>query len=91
MAFILVEILISIAALYEIKSERPQRKVFFAIFILLSFMICFRYGQGSDYYAYEQNYKDVTATGSLLVNTLRHGEIGWYVLLVIGKRLGLPL
>ena len=89
MAFILVEILISIAALYEIKSERPQRKVFSAIFILLSFMICFRYGQGSDYYAYEQNYKDVTATGSLLVNTLRHGEIGWYVLLVIGKRLGL--
>lgn len=49
MAFILVDILISIAALYEIKSERPQRKVFSAIFILLSFMICFRYGQGSDY------------------------------------------
>lgn len=51
-------------------------------------MLVFRYGQGTDYYEYLIKYESVDNEGSFFVNAFYHGEIGWYILNLIGAKLG---
>ena len=87
--FVAIGILMSIFALLEITNMiKPKTKIFYVFAGILLFMLCFRYGQGTDYNAYEVQYTSLNSTSSLFINLLDHGELGWYVLLMSFKRLG---
>jgi len=89
--FILIAIVLSGAALIEIADggNRNIDRVFTVMFIILTALLCFRFGQGTDYFAYRYYYSTIDARGRLLINSLYHGELGWYVVMMIARRLRL--
>lgn len=88
--YVLVGLLLSIAATIELGKGTANKKTVFSILIvLLTAMLAIRYGQGSDYYGYYLQYNRINANASLFINSLYHGEFGWYILLVIANRIGM--
>lgn len=88
--FVFIGLLISVFAMLEISHRIRKQSVLFYLFaILLTVMLCFRYGQGTDYHAYEIQYLYVDKAGSYFINTLYHGESGWYMLMLFFRRLNL--
>lgn len=88
--YILIGLLLTVCAIIELGNTTAYRKnMYTLLFIVLTFILAFRYGQGSDYYAYYLQFDGVDASSSLLSNSLYHGELGWYIILVISKRLGM--
>ena len=53
---------------------------FIILFLFSTFLVCFRYGQGSDYFGYAYNYSYVSRNFSLVEfkSGRVHGEIGFY-------------
>ncbi|MBO6128655.1 MAG: EpsG family protein [Pseudobutyrivibrio sp.] len=70
-------------------SKKKHEKPFIIMWIILTLMLIFRYGQGTDYYAYFLQYEYIDSAGSFWINALGHGEIGWYILLLTANKLGL--
>lgn len=88
--FIGIGIIISFIALLELNNKRNvNNKCFFGLAVILTSMLCLRYGQGTDYNGYHMQFERINPSASLLVNSLYHGELGWYMLMVIAKRLGM--
>lgn len=86
--FVLLGIILSIAALADLDQEEKKGSFFFKVlFLILTLMLCFRYGQGTDYYPYQLQYENIDISASLLINSLYHGETGWYMLMSVFKRL----
>lgn len=87
--FAILGIALALFSIWELTHKVKRKSTVFYIFAaILIVMLCFRYGQGTDYHEYEKQFAYVDRAGSLLVNTLYHGEIGWYMLMLIFKRLG---
>lgn len=87
--YLIVGIVISLCALFELIDKRENRKyVFRMVSVLLTGLLCFRYGQGTDYWAYKQQYNYTRADASLWINELYHGELGWHIIMVLFKRIG---
>lgn len=79
----------TVFAIAEFSKRKPTTKRLFNVaWLVLTCMLVFRYGQGTDYYEYQIIYESVDNEGSFLVNTLYHGEIGWYILNLIGNKIG---
>lgn len=88
--YVFIGLLLTIVAIIELGNGTPHKKKSFSIFILLlTVMLAIRYGQGSDYYGYYLQYIRIDVSASLFVNSLYHGELGWYILLVIANRIGM--
>ncbi len=71
--------------------DRKADKVFFCIEILImTLMLCFRYGQGTDYFGYEVNYSLVPDNIDInfLLHNKVHGEIGYTFLVEVFKNYG---
>lgn len=87
--YVIIGLLLTFFAILELGNKNTYHcKLFNFLVLCLTLFLCFRYGQGTDYYGYYLQYQYVDAGGSLLVNSLYHGEIGWYILLVLAKRIG---
>ena len=87
--FVVLGFVLSFFSLLEVARKDKFRTLNFYIFALvLTLMLCLRYGQGTDYYEYELQYVNIDISGSYFVNSLYHGEIGWYMLMLLFKRLG---
>lgn len=87
--FVVLGGILSIAAIAELNNVGNRKTLIFRfLFLFMSLMLCFRYGQGTDYYPYQLQYERINVSSSLLVNSLYHGEIGWYILMMIFKRAG---
>lgn len=90
MWYIIVIAFLTIFSVSDFSKRKITKMTLFNImWLILTFMLVFRYGQGTDYYEYFLTYDNIDSTGSLLTNVLSHGEIGWYILNVIGNRLGM--
>ncbi len=90
MWYITVAFFLGLFSIIEFSRRKIGRSYLFNIaWIVLTFMLVFRFGQGTDYYAYYLMYQNVDGTGSFLVNTLAHGEIGWYMLNLAANKLGM--
>lgn len=88
--YILIGLLLTVCAIIELGNKTAYRKNLYTMLaIVLTALLAFRYGQGSDYYGYYLQFNRVDASASLLVNSLYHGELGWYIILVVSKRLGI--
>lgn len=90
MWYITVCLFLTIFSIAEFSKRKPTTKrLFNVIWFVLTCMLVFRYGQGTDYYEYSMIYNSVDEEGSFFVNALAHGEIGWYILNLIGVKLGM--
>lgn len=89
MWFLSVALLLSILSIGEYFKKKQFVGFFYLIWSVLWVMLVLRYGQGTDYYAYYLQYEYIDSTGSFWINALGHGEIGWYILMLLGKKIGL--
>ncbi len=90
MWYITVCLFLTIFSIAEFSKRKPTTKrLFNVVWFVLTCMLVFRYGQGTDYYEYIMIYNSVDEEGSFFVNALAHGEIGWYILNLIGVKLGM--
>lgn len=90
MWYITVCLFLTLSSIVEFSNRKPTRKRLFNFtWLVLTIMLVFRYGQGTDYYEYLITYERVDNEGSFFFNALDHGEIGWYILNLVGAKLGL--
>lgn len=76
-----IPIVILILFSYVERKVDDKKHILFNIsFVMLTIMLCFRYGQGTDFYGYMGNYN--------LVDT--HSEIGFLFISVLLKKAGVP-
>lgn len=54
--------------------------------LILTVILSIRYAQGTDFVEYEAQYEFIDSNMSFFVNALYHGEIGWYILLLLFKK-----
>lgn len=77
----------------EFITKKPYRLLYIIMFIGLSLMLCFRFGQGTDYFAYQYIYEYVPETFDIAEitssTTSIHSEVGWKFLCAISKIIGL--
>lgn len=90
MWYIIVCLFLTFYSITEFSKKKTTRKQLFnVVWLILTLMLVFRYGQGTDYYEYLIKYEGLDNEGSFLVNAFYHGEMGWYILNLIGAKLGL--
>lgn len=88
--YLLLGLFISVLALVEANRCNSLKGWWFPILmIMLTLLLCCRYGQGSDYYGYFLHFDYIDANASYMVNALYHGEIGWYALMLFCKKIGM--
>lgn len=81
----LILLIAMIICCYFCKDEKSNRKAFLIFSLILTLLLMFRYGQGTDYFNYEYIFKNVNSINSPL---LSGGDIGFKFLIVISKKLG---
>jgi len=90
MFYIVLLLILSIFSIRELGNKIPYREKAFDIFcVLMTLILCFRYGQGTDYFGYYYSYITADFSWGLFENTLSHGELGWYMLMYIADKIGL--
>ena len=88
--YFIIMLLLTILSIKEINNKREFDKLsFILLFLSLTFILTIRYGQGTDYYAYYLQYSSINPYSSFLNNELLHGEIGWYMIMLFFKKIGL--
>lgn len=88
--YVFLGLLLSGGAILELDHKKIYRRKESKFFLLLLMVILgLRYGQGTDYYNYSLQFLSVDTNASLWVNSLYHGEAGWYILLLLAKKLGM--
>lgn len=88
--YIIIMLLLTILSIKEINNKSHFDKLsFIVLFLILTFILTIRYGQGTDYYAYYLQYSNINKYSDFFNNELVHGEIGWYMSMLFFKKLGL--
>ncbi len=90
--YLIIFILLVIAAAYEFFKGKTQQAIFWGAFGLLAVFLCLRYGQGSDYFGYNINYNLTPSLyqWKLLLSADVHGEAGWYLVNSIFRTFKIP-
>lgn len=89
--YLFIGILLTICSIIELaKKGKTPSKLFKACWLLMTLVLCFRFGQGTDYFGYWYNFNSVQASGSYMINQMGHGELGWYMLSLAFVKVGLP-
>lgn len=86
--FILLFILCAGVLLQQLFNDLVNRKVYLILFIILFGILVFRYGQGTDYFAYKRIYNQITRTTAFSSNL--HTEFGFKVIGLVLKYVELP-
>ena len=90
--YIIVVIVLFFCSLLEFLTKRTYKLLYFVTFIGLTMMLCFRYGQGTDYFAYQYIYELLPKTlnlSKLSALTSIHSEVGWKFLCALAKIIGI--
>ena len=92
MYFVAIVLFLSALSFYELGKNRSCHEVLYLfVLLVMTLLLCFRFGQGTDYYAYYNQFlQEIDSVDSYLHQTLSHSEWGWYVLMLTTKKLGLP-
>lgn len=81
MYVVILAVLVVCAIVEEyLKDEKTKKYLFTFIFLILTFMLALRYGQGTDYEGYRQNY----------YGTDLHSEVGYRILAHTLRDIGIP-
>lgn len=85
--YIALLIILTLFSIVELLNKLKKNKIIFIILsTVLTLILAFRYGQGTDYFAYYTQYLKTNSYSSLFINELTHGEIGWHAIMVLLKR-----
>ncbi len=89
--YFFVAILLTGGSIFELSRKKAQYKIYYIFLTIMTFMLCFRYGQGTDYFAYRDQFLLMKNNLSFFqaYQLAMHGEIGWYFLLWIMNRLSI--
>lgn len=89
--YLIIGIILTVLSVVELSGKRAgMDNIFKVCWLLMTLVLCFRFGQGQDYFSYMWLYNTVDAGGSYWINQLDHGELGWYMLNLLFVRMGLP-
>ena len=89
--YLLIGVILSFFSVIELANKgQVSDKLFKACWLLMTIVLCFRFGQGTDYFGYWWHYNSIEVSGSYIVNQLGHGELGWYMLSLFFVKLRLP-
>lgn len=89
--YIIVGIGLLLGTTNEVLKRKTNDIVYIALFSALLLMLVFRFGQGTDYFAYQYIYEKLPNQLSLkaLNDSSIHSELGWKFLCVLFRKLGL--
>lgn len=79
--YILILIILTTSLFISIKIKRLNKFLYLINIIILTLMLCFRYGQGSDYFGYNYIFNASSSVQDVVQNNGGvHGEIGFRIL-----------
>lgn len=87
--FLLIGLILFIVSFFEIFLNKKNNIFFLLLSIVLIFFLCFRFGQGTDYFGYYWLYEQVGSFTTELFNLNVHGEIIWRLVESVFKQFGL--
>ena len=91
--YITVGVLLFLGALFELLRKKTSPIIYTVMFIGLLAMLCFRYGQGTDYFSYQYIFEYTPKTLNifelLTTSSSVHSEVGWKFLCALFKLLGI--
>ena len=89
--YILMTIIVPFFAILGFLDGKSDKLLFRIEILMMGLMLCFRYGQGTDYFGYEANYYLVPSSIDIafLLHNDVHGEIGYTFLVEVCRSMGL--
>lgn len=89
--YIIVGVLLLLGTIHEVVNQKANNVLYTIFFLGLVLMLIFRYGQGTDYFGYQYIFEKTPFTFDLktLNESSMHSEIGWKLLCVLFRKLGL--
>lgn len=92
MYFITFILFLSVFSFYELGKNRSCNEyLYLFVLVVMTLLLCFRFGQGTDYFNYLGPYDaQVAESDSYFHQSLEHTEWGWYALLLTTRKLGVP-
>lgn len=93
--YLIIFIILGFSVIIEYYKAKTPEKLYILILSILILLLCFRYGQGSDYFGYYNNFLSTPCIRSLnsiidLLNSEVHGEFGWLLICSIFRTLRVP-
>lgn len=90
--YLIVFIMLLAFAIYEYRQKHTQKTLYWIAFFVLTAMLVFRYGQGTDYFGYYYNFLNTPTIWQLpeLLSSGIHGEPGWLFISAIFRGFGIP-
>ena len=92
MYFVAIVLFLSGLSFYELGKNRSCHEVLYLfVLLVMTLLLCFRFGQGTDYMNYLYPYNDeVRSFDSYLSQSMDHVEWGWYAMLLTIRKLDIP-
>lgn len=92
MYFVAIVLFLSALSFYELGKNRSCHEVLYLfVLLVMTLLLCFRYGQGTDYTNYLYPYDaEVRSFDSYFKKSMDHVEWGWYVMLLTIRKLDIP-
>lgn len=90
--YLIVFIMLLAFAIYEYRQKKTQKTLYWIAFSVLTAMLVFRYGQGTDYFGYYYNFLRTPTIWQLpeLLSSSVHGEPGWLFISAVFRGFGIP-
>lgn len=89
--YYLIYLIIYITTVKEVLNRRINYLLFFSMYFLLTIMLIFRYGQGQDYFNYQQLYNEIGYLGDISPYLLlTRPDIGYTILCYVSYSFQLP-
>lgn len=92
MYFAIIVLFLSFLSFYELGKNRScNENLYLFVLLVMTLLLCFRFGQGTDYFNYYNPYElEVGAHNSYFHKSLSHTEWGWYAMLLTIRKLDIP-
>lgn len=87
--FLLIGFALFVFSLFDLFSKKKVSMPFVFSSLILLFIICFRYGQGTDYFGYYWLYNQVGTLSEELTNFSVHGELLWRLIESLFKQMNI--
>lgn len=87
--FLLIGFALFVFSLFDLFSKKKVSMPFVFSSLILLFIICFRYGQGTDYFGYYWLYNQVGTLPEELTNFSVHGELLWRLIESLFKQMNI--
>ena len=90
--YIIVYILLLLIAFCSFITNKDFKYLYYVCFVILTIMLCLRYGQGTYYFGYQGIYNSAPSTlffSGIYYTDAIHAEVGWKILNHILKILGI--